>query len=79
MVARNRNVYNAWVRWLNYGYNVCLPKLTEKIPAALTAIIVVACITIFGGIEVGTVGQFIKDGGGSGLARWFTYFSISNF
>jgi SulP family sulfate permease len=37
-----------------------LPKLTKKIPAALIAIIVVACVTIFGGIEVSTVGSFIK-------------------
>ena len=44
-----------------------LPKLTKKIPAALVAIIVVACITIFGSVEVNTVGSFIKDGGGSGL------------
>ena len=44
-----------------------LPKLTKKIPAALVAIIVVACITIFGGIDVSTVGSFIRDGGGEGL------------
>ncbi len=44
-----------------------LPKLTKKIPAALIAIIVVACITIFGGIELNTVGSFIKEGGGEGL------------
>ncbi|MFC0602956.1 SulP family inorganic anion transporter [Winogradskyella pulchriflava] len=44
-----------------------LPKLTKKIPAALIAIIVVACITIFGGIEMSTVGSFIADGGGKGL------------
>lgn len=44
-----------------------LPKLTKKIPAALVAIIVVACITILGGIEMSTVGSFIKDGGGEGL------------
>lgn len=44
-----------------------LPKLTKKIPAALIAIIVVACITIFGGIEVSTVGSFIQEGGGKGL------------
>lgn len=44
-----------------------LPKLTKKIPAALVAIVVVACITIFGGIDVSTVGSFIKDGGGTGL------------
>jgi SulP family sulfate permease len=44
-----------------------LPKLTTKIPAALIAIIVVACVTIFGNIEVSTVGSFIKQGGGTGL------------
>ena len=44
-----------------------LPKVTEKIPAALTAIVVVAAITIFGNIDVNTVGSFIKDGGGEGL------------
>jgi SulP family sulfate permease len=44
-----------------------LPKLTKKIPSALVAIVVVAGITIFGGIDVSTVGSFIRDGGGSGL------------
>ena len=44
-----------------------LPKLTKKIPAALTAIIVVAAIVIFGKIDVSTVGSFIRDGGGDGL------------
>ncbi len=44
-----------------------LPKLTKKIPAALTAIIIVAAITILGGVDVSTVGSFIRDGGGEGL------------
>ncbi len=44
-----------------------LPKLTKKLPAALIGIIVVAAITIFGGLNVSTVGSFIVDGGGSGL------------
>lgn len=44
-----------------------LPKLTKKIPAALIAIVVVACITIFGNIEMSTVGSFIREGGGEGL------------
>ncbi|MFD1062115.1 SulP family inorganic anion transporter [Winogradskyella litorisediminis] len=44
-----------------------LPKLTKKIPAALTAIIVVAAITILGKLDVSTVGSFIRDGGGEGL------------
>lgn len=44
-----------------------LPKLTTKIPPALVAIMTVAAITIAGGIEVNTVGSFIRDGGGAGL------------
>ena len=44
-----------------------LPKLTKKIPSALIAIIVVAAITIFGKLDVSTVGSFIRDGGGEGL------------
>jgi len=52
---------------LTMGIMFILPKITKKIPAALTAIIVVACITIFGDIDVSTVGSFIRDGGGSGL------------
>ncbi|MBV7269327.1 SulP family inorganic anion transporter [Winogradskyella luteola] len=52
---------------LTMGIMYGLPKLTKKVPAALIAIITVACITIFGGIEMGTVGSFIADGGGEGL------------
>lgn len=52
---------------LTMGIMFLLPKLTKKIPAALTAIIVVAALTIFGGIDVSTVGSFIRDGGGEGL------------
>ncbi|MGB3607436.1 SulP family inorganic anion transporter [Psychroserpens sp.] len=52
---------------LTMGIMYGLPKLTKKIPAALIAIIVVACITIFGNIEVSTVGSFIQEGGGEGL------------
>lgn len=52
---------------LTMGIMFGLPKLTKKIPAALVAIIVVACITIFGGIEMSTVGSFIAEGGGKGL------------
>ena len=49
---------------LTMGIMYGLPKLTKKIPAALIAIIVVACITIFGDIDVSTVGSFIADRGG---------------
>jgi SulP family sulfate permease len=44
-----------------------LPKLTTKIPAALTAILIVTLISIFGGINSINVGDFIRDGGGDGL------------
>tara|TARA_B100001765_G_C19502428_1_gene340221 strand:+ start:1 stop:1425 length:1425 start_codon:yes stop_codon:yes gene_type:complete len=44
-----------------------LPRLTKKIPSALTAIIVVAAIVIFGNVDVSTVGSFIREGGGEGL------------
>lgn len=52
---------------LTMGIMFGLPKLTKKIPAALTAIAVVAAIVIFGNVDVSTVGSFIKDGGGEGL------------
>jgi len=44
-----------------------LPKITKKIPAALTAILIVTLISIFGGLESINVGAFIRDGGGAGL------------
>ena len=56
-----------------------LPKLTKKIPAALIAIIIVATITILGGIEVSTVGSFIRDGGGSGLKGSLPTFQLQIF
>jgi SulP family sulfate permease len=52
---------------LTMGIMFGLPKLTKKVPAALIAIIVVASITIFGSLDVSTVGSFIKEGGGEGL------------
>ncbi len=52
---------------LTMGIMWGLPKLTKKVPAALVAILVVASITIFSGMDVSTVGSFIRDGGGSGL------------
>lgn len=56
-----------------------LPKLTKKIPGALVAIIVVASITIFGGIDVSTVGSFISDGGGEGLEGGLPQFQTQLF
>lgn len=56
-----------------------LPKITKKIPAALTGIVVVAAITIFGGLDVSTVGSFIKDGGGAGLEGSLPSFQFQIF
>ncbi len=56
-----------------------LPKLTEKVPSALVAIIIVACITIFGDLDVSTVGSFIRDGGGNGLEGTLPSFQIQIF
>ena len=44
-----------------------LPKITTKIPAALTAILILTFIVVFGGVESINVGDFIRDGGGEGL------------
>ena len=56
-----------------------LPKLTKKIPAALVAIITVASITIFAGINVSTVGSFIVEGGGKGLEGSLPNFQFQIF
>ncbi|NIK92412.1 SulP family inorganic anion transporter [Mangrovimonas sp. CR14] len=52
---------------LTMGIMFGLPKLTKKLPEALIAILVVSAIVIFGGLDVATVGSFIREGGGSGL------------
>tara|TARA_B100000809_G_scaffold264093_1_gene318989 strand:+ start:958 stop:2598 length:1641 start_codon:yes stop_codon:yes gene_type:complete len=48
-----------------------LPKITKKIPAALTAILVTTAIVVFGDIDVSTVGSYIREGGGTGLKGEF--------
>ena len=47
---------------LTMGIMFTLARITKKIPAALTAIVVVAGIVIFCGIEVSTVGSFVREG-----------------
>ncbi|MBT0609040.1 SulP family inorganic anion transporter [Aequorivita echinoideorum] len=64
---------------LTMGIMFGLPKLTKKLPAALIAIIVVACITIFGNLDVSTVGSFIRDGGGTGLKGSLPVFQTEIF
>lgn len=45
---------------LTMGIMFGLPKLTKKIPAGLTAILVVSAIVIFGKVETQTVNSFIE-------------------
>lgn len=48
-----------------------LPKITTKIPAALTAILITTGVVVFGNLDVTTVGSYIIEGGGKGLKGEF--------
>ncbi|AUC82138.1 SulP family inorganic anion transporter [Lacinutrix sp. Bg11-31] len=48
-----------------------LPKITKKIPAALTAILITSLIVIGFNMDVSTVGSYIVEGGGTGLKGEF--------
>ncbi|WP_299384853.1 SulP family inorganic anion transporter [uncultured Lacinutrix sp.] len=48
-----------------------LPKITKKIPAALTAILITSLIVIGFNMDVSTVGSYIIEGGGTGLKGEF--------
>jgi len=48
-----------------------LPKITKKLPASLTAILVTTGIVVFSGMDVSTVGSYIIEGGGTGLKGEF--------
>ncbi|WP_103071936.1 SulP family inorganic anion transporter [Aquimarina sediminis] len=56
-----------------------LPKLTNKLPEALLAIVVVSAIVILGKLDVATVGSFIRDGGGEGLKGGLPQFQFDIF
>ena len=56
-----------------------LPKLNKKLPEALLAIVVVSAIVILGGLDVATVGSFIRDGGGEGLKGGLPTFQADIF
>ncbi|MBT3242216.1 MAG: SulP family inorganic anion transporter [Bacteroidetes bacterium] len=64
---------------LTMGIMYVLPKITKKVPAALVAILVIAGITIFSGMDVSTVGSFIHDGGGNGLEGGLPKFQTQLF
>jgi len=55
---------------------IVLPLITKKIPAALTAILVVSALVVFGGLETETVRSFIVANGGSGIKAGFPSFQI---
>ena len=61
---------------LTMGIMYFLPKLTKNIPSALTAIVVVSLIVIFGKIETSTVLSFIQSNGGDGIKAGLPTFSI---
>lgn len=61
------------------GIMILLPKLTRKIPAALTAILVITAVTVSMGLDVPTVGSFIRDGGGEGLKGGLPVFQAQLF
>ncbi|XCF05776.1 SulP family inorganic anion transporter [Tamlana crocina] len=56
---------------LTMGIIWALPKITTKLPAALTAILITTAVVVFGGLEVSTVGSYIVEGGGTGLKGEF--------
>ncbi|EAQ40939.1 SulP family inorganic anion transporter [Polaribacter sp. MED152] len=56
---------------LTMGIIWILPKITKKIPASLTAILITTLIVVFSGLEVSTVGSYIIEGGGTGLKGEF--------
>lgn len=56
---------------LTMGIMWLLPKITKKLPAALTAILTTTFIVIGFDINVSTVGSYIIEGGGTGLKGEF--------
>ena len=61
---------------LTMGIMVGLPYLTKKVPAALTAIVVVSVLVIFGGLETETVRSFVVANGGTGIQAGFPSFNV---
>jgi SulP family sulfate permease len=62
----------ALTMFILYGF----PKLTNKVPAALVAIVTVTLIVIFGGIETETVLSFVQAKGGSGIEAGLPSFNF---
>lgn len=49
-----------------------LPRITKAVPSALVAIIIITCVTVFGGLQVNTVGDMGE------IARQLPVFHIAN-
>jgi len=62
----------ALTMFILYGF----PKLTNKVPAALVAIVSVTLIVIFGGIETETVLSFVQAKGGTGIEAGLPSFNF---
>ncbi len=54
-------------------------KMFSKFPEALVGILVVSAIVIFGGLDVASVGSFIRDGGGEGLKGGLPILHLETF
>jgi len=61
---------------LTMAIMIGVPFLTKKVPAALTAIVVVSALVIFGGLETETVRSFVLTNGGSGIQAGFPSFNV---
>ena len=61
---------------LTMAIMIGLPFLTKKIPAALTAILVVSLLVIFGNLETETVRSFVLANGGDGIQAGFPSFNV---
>lgn len=75
-LPQNRMLIMVGLTALTMFIMAILPKLAKQIPAALSAILIVSIIVIFGKIDTQTVGSFIEAGGGSGLKAGLPRFSF---
>ena len=64
---------------LTMAVMIFLPKLTRKLPPALTAIGVVTLVALVFGLDTATVGSFIRSGGGEGLKGGLPVFQSQIF
>ncbi|MDG1822127.1 MAG: SulP family inorganic anion transporter [Flavobacteriaceae bacterium] len=61
---------------LTMAIMIGVPYVTKKVPAALTAILVVSLLVIFGNVETETVRSFIVANGGDGIQAGFPSFNV---